>query len=192
MHETASVSSAARRSRWPRRLGIAVGVLVLLLTFGGWLQGQEQWGPFRGRIVDAETGAPIADANVMVTWYAYVPNFADTVSRFYDAKETVTDAEGRFEIPRLWRLWTINVREPGVGFFAPGYIIERVEVSPPDGDRFIDSTVVKMRPLKTREERCQPLNRIGAPSHDGAPRFRQAVYEYDQLLRCYEIGEQRQ
>jgi hypothetical protein len=183
MPETASVSSAGSRSRWPRLIGAALGVLLLLLTFGGWLQGQAQWGPFRGQIVDAETGAPIPNANVMVTWDAYVPNLADTVSRFYDARETVTDAEGRFELPRLWRLWTINVREPGVSFFAPGYVIERVEVTPPDGARFIDSTLIKMRALKTPEERCrwQP----GDVLHGKAARFRAAIDAYRRGLVCY-------
>jgi hypothetical protein len=186
MAEITSGGTAPRRSRWPRRLAMTAAVILLLLTFGGWLQGQEQWGPFRGQIVDAETGAPIPNANVMVTWDAYVPNFADTVSRFYDARETVTDSQGRFEIPRLWRLWTINVKEPGVGYFAPGYVPVQAEVTPADGDPFIDPTVVKMRPLKTREERCLPSNRAGAPLHDKAPRYRAAVYEYDRELRCYE------
>ena len=182
MAETALADDAARRSRWPRRIGIALAVIVLLLTFGGWLQGQEQWGPFRGQIVDAETGAPIPNANVMVTWYAYVPNLADTVSRFYDARETVTDSEGRFEIPRLWRLWTINVREPGVGYFAPGYVIEGVEVTPPDGERFIEPTVVRMRPLTTPEQRCREQPR--GVLHDGAPRYREAINTYRQSLNC--------
>lgn len=182
MPETDSVPGVGRRSRWPRRIAVALGALFLLLTFGGWLQGQEQWGPFRGQIVDAETGAPIPNASVMVTWYAYVPNFADTVSRFYDARETVTDAEGRFEIPRLWRLWTINVREPGLGFFAPGYVIERVDVVPSDGERFIDSTVIRMRPLTTSEQRCREQPR--GVLHDRAPRYREAVNRYRQSLDC--------
>jgi hypothetical protein len=37
-------------------------------------------------------------------------------------------------------------------YFAPGYAVEKEGVTPPDGVRFVDPTVVKMRRLKSREE----------------------------------------
>jgi hypothetical protein len=69
----------------------------------GCRSGQEQWGPFRGQVVDEETGKPIAGANVMVLWIREPPSLHFTQS-FYDAQETVTDVNGRFEIPprRHW------------------------------------------------------------------------------------------
>lgn len=178
--------SRRRGWRWLRRLLVGLTVVVLLLAFGGWLRGQDQWGPFRGQVVDAETGAPIANANVMVGWRIRRFGLVETLSAFFDARETVTDAQGRFEIPRLWRLWTLDVMEPTIEHFAPGYVLQDfgVEVTPPDGKQYVDPTVVKMRPLKTREERCQPRNYVGSPLHDKAPRFREAVLRYRLGLDC--------
>ena len=53
--------------------------------------GAEQWGPFRGRMVDAETGAPIPGAHFMVSWERDYPNPVHWTQRFYDAQEAVTD-----------------------------------------------------------------------------------------------------
>ncbi len=177
-----STDSRPRRHgwRWLRRVAVGLGVVVLLFAFGGWFRGQDQWGPFSGQLVNEETGAPIADANVMVSWG--FRRFGELLVRNFDARETVTDAQGRFELPRLWRLWSVDVMEPGVGYFAPGYIATAREVTPPDGVPFVDPTVIQMQPQKTQEERCR--QRPGSPLHDKAPLFRDAVREYRLGLVC--------
>ncbi len=179
---TSTDARAPRRWRWLRQLAVGLVVVGLLLAFGGWLRGQDQWGPFRGQVVDAETGVPIADANVMVSWRIRRLSLADTVSSFFDARETVTDAQGRFELPRLWPLWTLNVMEPGIGYFAPGYVATAREITPPDGVPFVDPTVIKMQPQKTQEERCR--RQPGGVLHDKAPLFREAVDKYRLGLVC--------
>jgi hypothetical protein len=168
--------------RWLRYAAIVAVLIVLVFAFGGWLRGQDQWGPFSGQVVDAETGAPIANANVMVAWN--IPRFGlvDSLVDFYDARETVTDADGRFEIPRLWRMWSLDVRPPGLGFFAPGYITVATDVTLPDGVPFVDPTQVKLAPLRTREERC--ARRPGAPLHGRAPMYRASVLRYRSSLDC--------
>lgn len=179
---TLAEPNTRRRWRWLRWVIASGTVVVLLLAFGGWLRGRDQWGPFRGQVVDAETGAPIPNANVMVTWLIRRFNPVDSRSEFWDAQETVTDANGGFEIPRLWRLWTWNVMEPGIGYFAPGHVALSVEVTPPDGTRFVDPTVVKLQPQETQEERCR--RQPGGVLHDKAPRFRAAVDQYRLSLVC--------
>lgn len=166
--------------RWLRRLAIGLVVVVALVNVGGWLRGQAQWGPFSGQLVDEETGAPIPNANVMVSWD--FRRFGELMLRNFDAIETVTDAQGRFELPRLWRLWAVDVREPGIGYFAPGYVPVAEEVAPADGVPFVDPTVVKMRLQKTQEERCrqQPIPVL----HDRALLFRRAIDEYILGLTC--------
>ena len=179
-----SIDARPRRRgwRWLRRFGVGLVVVGLLFAFGGWLRGQDQWGPFRGQVVDAETGAPIANANVMVSWSIRRFGLVETLSAFFDARETVTDAQGRFALPRLWRLWSLDVMEPGIGYFAPGYIATAREVTPPDGVPFVDPTVIKMRSLKTQEERCR--RQPGGVLHDKSPRFREAVDSYRLGLVC--------
>jgi hypothetical protein len=178
---TSTDPSPRRRGwRWLRRLALGLALVGLVLAFGGWFRGQAQWGPFRGQTVNVETGAPIAGANVMVSWG--FRRFGELMARNFDARETVTDAQGHFELPRLWRLWSLDVMEPGIGYFAPGYVATATEVTPPDGLPYLDPTVIKMRPLNTREERCR--RRPGSPLHDKAPLFLDAVRRYRLGLDC--------
>lgn len=182
-----------RGSRWLRRLAIGLVAVVVLLIVGGWLRGQAQWGPFRGQLVDEETGAPIAGAHVMVSWDRRLPTpTGDGGRSFLDAVETVTSSEGRFELAGRPRYWELFATRPAVGMFAPGYVASGREVIPPDGVPFVDPTVIKMRPLKTRQERCLPQNRAGVPLHGETPRFRDAIYAYDRALRCFESRETAQ
>lgn len=165
-------------------LGRWVLWLLVLLVTGGCRSGPEQWGPFRGQVVDAETGMPISGAHVMVTWIREPPSLHFS-QWFYDAQETVTDTQGRFEVPRHSRLVTAFVSAPGMGFFAPGYLIQSHEVTPPDGRAYVDPTVVKMRPLKTREEQCK--HEPSGPwleARRAAPRFSEAIERYVSGLDC--------
>src|SRR5687768_16042191 len=43
-------------------------LLLVFVATAGCRSGPEQWGPFRGQMVDAETGAPIPGAHFMVSW----------------------------------------------------------------------------------------------------------------------------
>lgn len=161
-------------------------VLMLLLTLlAGCRSGRQQWGPFRGLVVDAETGKPIAGAHVMVMWERDNPNPVHWTQSFYDAQETVTDANGRFEIPRERRVLTVLVSEPRFGAFAPGYLPETEEVTPTGGRLYVDPTILKMRPLKTREERCKYApGSPGIAASREAPRFAQGIQEYTTELNC--------
>ena len=171
-------------------LGRPVLLLSALLVTGGCRSGLEQWGPFRGQVVDAETGMPLSGAHVMVNWIREPPSLHFS-QWFYDAQETVTDADGRFEIPRQTHFVTAFVNEPGFGFFAPGYLIQSEETMPPSGRKYVDPTVAKMRPLKTREERCRfEPHGIGALfSKSEAPRFSSAIDEYVAGLHCAELAQ---
>lgn len=167
---------------------LRASVLVSIVVFlSGCRSGPEQWGPFRGQVVDGETGRPISGAHVMVTWIREPPSLHFS-QWFYDAQETTTDANGRFEVPRRTRFVTAFVNEPGIGVFAPGYLIQSHEVTPPDGRAYVDSTVVKMRPLKTREERCK--HRPGGPWLEADPKvtkFKEAIQQYNVGLKCWEL-----
>jgi hypothetical protein len=149
--------------------------------------GPEQWGPFRGRVVDAETRMPIAGAHVMVLWIREPPSLHFSQS-FYDAQETTTDAGGRFEIPRQRRFLTAFVEPPEVSVFAPGYLAQGANVTPVQGRRYIDPTVVTMRPLKTREEQCRHRPAEPRAAANSVPRFMRAVLEYATVV-CRETPQ---
>jgi hypothetical protein len=161
-------------------------VLLMCAATAGCRFGAEQWGPFRGRMVDAETGAPIPGAHFMVSWERDLPNPVHWTQSFYDAQEAVTDADGRFEIPRQRRFFTLLVSEPRFGAFAPGYFAEAEEVISPEGQLYVDDTVLRMRRLQTRAEQCErePLGIGGRFPKDEVPRFSAAIDEYVSRLAC--------
>jgi hypothetical protein len=159
-------------------------LVVVFLASAGCRMGPDQWGPFRGQIVDAETGAPIPGAHFMVSWERDNPNPVHWTQSFYDAQEAVTDADGRFEIPRERRLFTLLVSSPRFSAFAPGYVAESEEALD-SGRLYVDDTTLRMRSLNTHEERC--MRRPGGPSMEAserAPLYRAAVQDYRAKLDC--------
>jgi hypothetical protein len=166
-------------------VGRSAWLLLVLLASAGCRMGPAQWGPFRGRIVDAETGAPIPGAHFMVMWERDHPNPVHWTQSFYDAQEAVTDADGRFEIPRQHRFFTVFVSAPRFDAFAPGYVAESSEVTPRGGQPYADETILRMRLLTTRKERCDRLP--GGPSinaSEATPLFDRAVRTYRSELSC--------
>jgi hypothetical protein len=133
----------------------------------------EKWGPFKGRLVDVETGQGIPGGVVLVYWVRDYPSVAGTVSEFFDAREAVSTAEGYFEIPRRDPpFFTLNIPIPDFRVFAPGYEVVRWVVSPADGEVMVDPTVLEMRRLKTREERIKVLQQADSASAPAERRCR--------------------
>ena len=123
--------------------------------------GSEKWGPFRGQLVDQATGKGIPGAAVIAVWWKNEPNPIQMNRSFFDAVEAVTDAEGRFEIPRYARppFFDFQIFLPEITYFAPGYLPVRKEITPPDGQPFIVPTVVSMAWIDPHKA---PLRRVDA------------------------------
>src|SRR3989304_2541236 len=94
------------------RRGAVGGIVGLVLMGGGGpgLSGGGGGGP----------GQPIAGAVMLVVWWE-LHGIGFIGERFYEAREAVTDAEGRFEVPPLGPPWALSVPPPRVHLFAPGY-----------------------------------------------------------------------
>jgi hypothetical protein len=148
------------RSKAFRSRLVLAGLLLLgSLATCATAQAREKWGPFRGQFVDAETGEPIPGAVVLVVWWKEEGLF-HSQRRFYDAREGVSDAQGRFEVPRLSPpFFSFSIQPRQMLFFAPGYKYDSLSLTPPDGEEFVNPTVLKMRRLKTREERIENQRR---------------------------------
>jgi len=121
-------------------------------------------GPWRGKVIDAETKRPIGGAVVVAVWHKVKDLPLGPYTSNIDAIETVTDKDGNFEIPATSFLYIPFLREikgPYFTIFKPSYgyfpryakLKEPHPVTPFEGI----STVVEMTKWKTAEERKQNL-----------------------------------
>jgi hypothetical protein len=154
---TTTSGEARERPIVRRRRSLIAAWLPLVLALAVPIEAgaRERWGPFRGTVVDGDTGEPIVGAVVLVTWWE-LHGIGFIGERFFDAREAVTGPDGRFEVPRLGG-WKLSVQPPRFHIFTPGYVWDTELVTPPDAERFVAPTLVKMRRLKTREERLKNL-----------------------------------
>ena len=144
---------------------VLLAALLLLLLLPGPAPAEEKWGPFRGRVVDVETGQGIAEAVILAIWLEKWSSPIETHTRFYDAKEVLTRPDGTFEIPRLTPpFFRFRIMEPMFKVFAPGYAEQHRVITPATGEPFVAPTVIEMRRLKTRKDRLERLTFASQPS----------------------------
>ena len=169
-----------------RSLVLVTGLLVVLPALGA--QAEEVWGPFRGKVIDVETGQPLPGAVVFADWLERWNALVETHTRFYEAREVLTGPDGTFEIPRLPRpLWPFRrIDSPSVRVFAPGYAEHRWIVTPPTGEALIDPTVIEMRRPMTRKERLDALDRA-SPSTD-VPLEKKCLLRHAENVERQDLG----
>ena len=123
-------------------------------------------GPYRGKVVELETGKPIEGAVVAAEWT--IEPFVHT-ERICDAKETLTDKNGEFELPKgsCTSHPLAQMYGPYVVIFKPGYLgyppigtneEERKSYMPDWGNPHLfedkrQYNLVKLGKPKTRRER---------------------------------------
>lgn len=117
---------------------------------------------YRGKVVDAETGAPIAGAVVIAVWDREWTGAGGRVPEFYDAREVLTDEAGEFVLDArdIEASAPFNTRWPVFGTYRPGYAFYPRFVSPWQTlyrDLRSGQAVVRLRRLLTREERLENL-----------------------------------
>ena len=129
-------------------------------------------GPYRGRVVDAETKQPLAGAAVLAVWRWEGPGLGHPREMFYDAVELVTDGNGEFNLPRKTH-FTVSgqVTEPDIIIYYPGYgLFPGYQIQPKGvalDSAFREHTVVELPRLKTRKEMEEhaglPAGTVGVP-----------------------------
>ena len=172
-----------------RRFGAAV---VLLATVTAGCNGPDVRGPFEGQVLDAWTGEPVEGAVVVVVW-THLMNYFEGGRREIDAREAVTDAQGRWRIPErptpLWEGGIAGVRRRFY-VFAPGYDVADPAGTPRDQYASRESTVTTMRRLATREERCRTLTyapiQMSADTAGRSPNYTAVIARERVELRCNE------
>ena len=133
-----------------RKLFQIVGLLVLSLIMGCVGPLVYASGPYRGRVVDAETKSPIEGAVALLVWHKYLPVGAHMPRVFVDAVEALTDAKGEFAVPEQTHLVLLGtIDKPALLIYFPGY-------SPYSSTAYKNRLhEVQFRRLKTREERVR-------------------------------------
>jgi len=123
-------------------------------------------GPYRGRVVDAETGQPIQGAVVMAVWSREVALIVQSNTYFYEACEALTNENGEFVIDakKVEEGAPRKVRRAHFEAFAPGYSMISV---PPETERKFTTGDIEGGPvvwglakLATREERLQVVRSL--------------------------------
>ncbi len=112
---------------------VAIGLGFLLLATTGCASVSAPWRyvaePIEGRVIDKETRQPIEGVVVVAQWILLEP-FQGHHREHWVVIETVTDAEGRYQIPGWgpkWRPWFrwLGSADPVLDIFKPGYWLER-------------------------------------------------------------------
>ena len=85
----------------------------------------EAAGPWKGQIVEKETGKPLEDVVVLAVWYTAYSTLGGWGSGgYHDSEEVVTDVNGRFLI-RSKQTWTLNpfktIKGPEILIFKSGF-----------------------------------------------------------------------
>jgi DNA-binding beta-propeller fold protein YncE len=149
--------------RWDvvRRVGVpAAGIALAAFLNSG---DAAAAGPWRGRVVDAETRNPIEGAVILAVWARHAAGhppipigFGDT--GYFTSAEAVTAPDGRFTVPARLLFnpsLALRVVGPELSFFRAGYGGWRLAGSVAMTDAA--GAVIEMRPLGSRDERVRYL-----------------------------------
>ena len=137
--------------------------------------------PYRGKVVDAETGAPIAGAVVIAVWEREFTHAAGRLHEFYDAQEVLTDQAGDFLLDpsEIESRAPFNTLHPMFRIYKPGYgFYPRYQVSPTiiPRDAFRqEMTVVSLRKARTVEERTRNLSVVTHAPDEKQPNLLKAI-----------------
>jgi len=178
-------------------------LLALLFTVASlvaWSEPAAAAGPWRGQVIDAETGKPLEGVVVLAQWDKLSPGAIHAAREFYDVDEVVTDADGRFAIPER-RVLTANpfvsLDGPILHMFKPGFG-PGLERGLPEYANIIDmrrlmekqGVVFAMTPVRTREQRRETWPHV--PSEIPNSKMRRFLEAINQERRSYGLGPIRE
>lgn len=107
-------------ARIMKNTGMFVAMIFLLIC-SGCVSMLRIDGPYKGRVIDAQTGQPIEGAVAHGYWSRihFVPTGSS--SEYYDSYEVLTDRNGEFRIPGKGLLVFSNIDDMRLSIFKAGY-----------------------------------------------------------------------
>ncbi len=132
------------------RLSIALTILLASSSCAIY----HHYGPYYGKLVDAETKQPLEGAVILADYYTWLyASPGGPAVYFLDAQEAVSDKNGGFRIPSLnafaFRPLSTFNSEPGITIFKPRYKCY-------DGQLIEDQyQTIELRELKSTKERIR-------------------------------------
>jgi hypothetical protein len=145
------------------------GLLFVSIPIGTSVVPVYAGGPYRGRVIDAETKQPLEGAVVLAVWENKAPGISGTSYSYLDSEEVLTDENGRFVVGKNPPVSSSMpwVAGPRITIFYPGYgFYPRYQVSPKGSTRIHLETMEKqeltfeLKRLKTRDERLKVIGGI--------------------------------
>jgi hypothetical protein len=104
---------------------VTFSVIILFIILNAGCTITHEFGPFMGKVVDAETGEPIEGAVILIVFSLESSSLGGSVNSFADAIETLTDAQGEFKFtPKRINFFKMNASWDDncqVSIFKPGY-----------------------------------------------------------------------
>jgi hypothetical protein len=143
-------------------------LLISIISLSGCTFSKE-YGPYKGKVVDAATNTPLEGAVVFIRFYTDAfGSLGGPSPKFADSIQVVTDKRGRFKIPsykvkafRMLNLWDplerVIIFKPGYGAFPKHPGCDR---NHPEEKHLLPQNVyvkVKLPPLGTIEDRRRNL-----------------------------------
>lgn len=166
-----------------KRYWLTILIIILIVVLANY-KATLAAGPWRGKIIDIETKEPLEGAVVVAVWERVYRTPTGDSSYFYEAKEILTDKEGKFEIPSYTPINLLPIISymsgPEFTIFKPGYgslqmelgkyLSGKKEIKPYSGKLSeymikVSHGVIELQKLKTREERVR--NIPGGPTDIG-------------------------
>ena len=176
---------------------IIILILVSALTFwiNGSILGIFYWnGPYWGRVVDADTGEPIAGAVVTGMWDFEYYLFVHGGDTYADTRETVTDEKGRFFLQPARTIWLwpffrivldkLNVLKPGYDSHPP-----RIQFAWTDEENKKWLQYLNLRYPEYRQKRSQTYHSIDAQEYFSNPRYAPTIYYSIFRVKCKSYKE---
>jgi len=153
-------------------LPLAIVLFILLANiFGdGWIVYID--GPYRGKVVDAETGAPLEGVVIAGVWDVEVAAIADSTTTYCDVQEAVTDKYGRFSMIPGWCIspWPLaHLVRPDFTIFKPGYFGHRAATFPQDTNGNVMNETnnlgeIRLKRAETDAQRRRAIDSFDIPS----------------------------